>query len=453
YNYSVNQKYYNMVLVGKDSIVAANSDAILVISNIIKSPKCNEPVKWEGKGELKVICKDETNENLYFLSSGEKSYIYLLNRKLEIIDSLILNNNITEIETHGNFLIAGDARGTIFLYDKQLKQNKVIKKIELCSKNKYKDEVISIIADKNKIFYTVDGAGVFFIADYNKSVCSEHLSYLGNQAVHCLVKDKLREGAYWVGSQYDGAKYFNENGLIKEYTTNDGLISVLVKTIFPDNMGRIWFGTQFGLSAIKNVNVQNFFPGEHITDKVVWSTAKVNNELWVGSEKGIHIIKSINALNPKIYRPAFLNILKDETIFNILHVSDKSIWITTQKYGEIYRYKNDKWLVYTVKDGIPNSMLTKIFEDSKGRIWIGASKMVYFYNNRFHKLKMPDGMIKNSSYDIAELPNGSIIYGYQNGVFSFDGKTVSKLTGTENVNIDVSCLYYDKVTGKLLISA
>ena len=81
----------------------------------------------------------------------------------------------------------------------------------------------------------------------------------------------------------------------------------------------------------------------------------------------------------------FQNLPSLET-YCILQDSKGFIWITTD--AGICRYDGNRLTVFTIKDGLPESVVFKIYEDDKERIWFSTLSGYFFYykEGKFHSI-------------------------------------------------------------------
>lgn len=81
----------------------------------------------------------------------------------------------------------------------------------------------------------------------------------------------------------------------------------------------------------------------------------------------------------------FQNLPSLET-YDILQDSKGFLWIMTD--AGICRFDGNKLTVFTSKDGIPENVVFKAYEDNKGRIWFStlSGYFFYYYNQSFHPI-------------------------------------------------------------------
>lgn len=81
----------------------------------------------------------------------------------------------------------------------------------------------------------------------------------------------------------------------------------------------------------------------------------------------------------------FQNLPSLET-YSILQDSKGFIWITTD--AGICRYDGNRLTVFTLKDGLPESVVFKVYEGDKGRVWFSTLSGYFFYyeEGKFHSI-------------------------------------------------------------------
>jgi ligand-binding sensor domain-containing protein/signal transduction histidine kinase/CheY-like chemotaxis protein len=88
-------------------------------------------------------------------------------------------------------------------------------------------------------------------------------------------------------------------------------------------------------------------------------------------------------------------------------------------FGQHYNFKN-----YSIEDGLVQSEVYCLFQDSKGYLWYGTfgGGMGRFDGNTFTNYTTQDGLSDNEVYTIYEDRNGYLWIGTNNGINKYDGK-------------------------------
>ena len=94
-------------------------------------------------------------------------------------------------------------------------------------------------------------------------------------------------------------------------------------------------------------------------------------------------------------------------------------------FGQQYHFK-----VYSIEDGLAQSQILALCQDSKGNLWMGtASGGVSRFDGRtFVNFTQKEGLGDNVVYAIEEDQKGNLWFGTLNGVSRFDGKTFTTFT-------------------------
>jgi signal transduction histidine kinase/ligand-binding sensor domain-containing protein len=97
-------------------------------------------------------------------------------------------------------------------------------------------------------------------------------------------------------------------------------------------------------------------------------------------------------------------------------------WWIGNAQGQLHPFKR-----YTVDDGLPQSVVYTVFQDSKGYIWTGTQGgLSRFDGIEFTTFTVSDGLTNERVLFITEDAKGGLWIGTQNGATRFDGK---QLTG------------------------
>lgn len=258
-----------------------------------------------------------------------------------------------------------------------------------------------------------------------------------------------RNGNFWFATIGSGVYYYDGKSF-KNYTTKDGLVSDGVATIYEDKTGAIWFGTGAGASRYDGKSFQNFKMTESSASNVADSVHVSIYQQPIPEGHWMH-----NDVN---------SIVEDKT---------GKLWFGTRGYVRVYDGKT--FTTITNKDGKPFANVRSIARDKKGGIWLGGNDGLWHYDGstftnftrKFVGCVYEDrnGTIWTSSesahdkswalsrYDqkslsnqkpmvteiaskpmffgILEAKDGSIWFGGLDGVYRYDGKTITDFKNKE----------------------
>lgn len=195
---------------------------------------------------------------------------------------------------------------------------------------------------------------------------------LSNSSIKVIYQDKL--GFIWFGTK-DGLNRFDGNEFrIYRFDKNKSktVFNNDITCITPDRKGNMWIGTFEGI-ALFNPYSEQFFDFNQLKVKLNLISGVVteiyvdnNDRIWISTKKGLYII------NPKTYdikvllKGVYVSGLKACLTNNLLiDVEGKGLALVDSKTLKISYLKS--------KSAAKRPILFKIFKDTKGRVWLGAS--------------------------------------------------------------------------------
>ncbi len=268
-----------------------------------------------------------------------------------------------------------------------------------------------------------------------------------------------RRGNFWFASVGSGVYYYDGISF-RNFTSKDGLANDRVTNIYEDKIGNIWFGTEGGASRYDGKSFLNF---------------KINEAPPLNETDSVHVSFYQNPLPEVHWMHNDVNaIIEDKT---------GKLWFGTRGYARVYDGKT--FATITNKDGKPFTNVRSIIKDKKGNIWLGGADGLWRYdgntftnfNRKFvgyiyedkkgniwtssessaNPSSTPSGNSANttawalSRYDqnalsgkkptvteitskpmifgILEAHNGSIWFGAFDGVYRYDGNSVTSFKG------------------------
>ncbi len=247
---------------------------------------------------------------------------------------------------------------------------------------------------------------------------------LSNPDIYNFFKD--REGTIWLATNKGLNRLRRE--VMKGYSTKDGLIHSEVYPLYRDSKENIWIGTAFGLSVYRNGKFESLaLPqpagGEaHEIDSAMshqslWEDP--HGAMWIGVTGGLFL-----------YQDGKLQTLYKQggtAATAIQPDRHGNVWVATNK--GLLQYKDYKQVAtYTVKDGLPNDIVTTIHEDATGKLWFGSfGGLIEFKDGKFITYSKKHGLAGNYVRTIYEDKEGTFWIGtYDAGLSRFkNGQFVS----------------------------
>ncbi len=205
------------------------------------------------------------------------------------------------------------------------------------------------------------------------------------------------EGVMWFGTNGGGITKFD--GLNFEYITNkEGLAGNVVFCIAKNTNGQIYVGTDNGLSIYNPQNklskkFTNYTTKNGLSDNRIFCILfNEDNSVFLGTSKGISILNNTTCSIKKINEK-----LDSSSIFHLLKDSKNNLWCSTLGNG-IFKVNDYKTVNYTTKDGLTNSMVFGVTEYSKDTFWFLTGEGLCEFKNEKIKQINPGDIDNSATY-------------------------------------------------------
>ncbi|WP_432670436.1 ligand-binding sensor domain-containing protein [Flavobacterium sp. SM2513] len=226
-------------------------------------------------------------------------------------------------------------------------------------------------------------------------------------------------------------------------------ISGVVRTVFQDAKGNMWFGTQNGLCR-KDQNGLAYFDlkdadGKSVTVHVILEDKK--GAIWIGFGGGIAKYDggSFTVFHEK-------NVLAPSSLWSMKMDIKGILWIGTTQ--GIFTFDGDYLTAFEIPEGkidtsrgvSTTKIVHSIMEDSNGKMWFGTNGGAYVYDGKtLRAISEKDGLQSNFVNSILEDKQGKIWIATTSGLSSFDGEKLTNVTaGILDKGVGTSSLLEDK---------
>lgn len=348
------------------------------------------------------------------------------------------------------------------------------------------NKINSIINDReNNLLFATRENGIFLLK--GEKFTKYNVEGLENRLIISMLRD--HEGETWIGTNH-GLMRITPNKL-QTYSRSDGLQDDYITAILEDCDKSLWIGTVKGLNRLirkpdGTVSIEKLFQGLTIT----YLIEDKEKSLWVGTyESGLKRIKDgkfapfipyekgmplkeemiislfedslgntwIGGWDGKLYRCREGMVI--ETFYipggtgtGITAISEDNngnLWIGTNGVGifqKQFSQKKEIYFQYTKDKGLGDNIVTSIFKDSTGTMWIATFGGVSVWrDNRLETSKLdiynaPGKVI----YNVYEDSQSNILVAGNKGVIVLKkGLSAQNQTESYLLNIPVTCLYED----------
>ncbi|MDE3184340.1 MAG: histidine kinase [Bacteroidota bacterium] len=212
---------------------------------------------------------------------------------------------------------------------------------------------------------------------------------LDDNAIYTLFKDK--EGAIWAGTFFGGINYYDrQNALFIKYfpgSTEHPIYGNAVREICRDKFGNLWVGTEDGgLNKISAATgkLQNFKPTgkkNSIAYTNIHGVLADGNNLWIGTfEHGIDLMDIRTGEIKKHFssKPG-INGLRSNFALCFYRTSSGKILVGTS--NGLYYYNRQKDEFFCPKEIPENIFITSLIESHNKLIWAGTNNDGVFWFN------------------------------------------------------------------------
>jgi signal transduction histidine kinase/ligand-binding sensor domain-containing protein len=172
-----------------------------------------------------------------------------------------------------------------------------------------------------------------------------------------------REGDLWLGTNGQGLIRLKDH-IVRMFTTADGLPSDVITTVLNSSDGKLWVGSNCGLSLFDGHHFRMFGDKDGLTNSCVFAlSADSNNDLWAGTYGGglfrFHAGRFTQFSKPEG--------LPNDVVTGILTASDGSLWLVTP--DGVSHMRDGHFRNYTTADGLSSNHPGNLYQDRRGVIW------------------------------------------------------------------------------------
>lgn len=265
---------------------------------------------------------------------------------------------------------------------------------------------------------TSSGVGLVRYKDGEFSIYGKEAG-LSDSNIYDILKD--REGTIWLATNRGLNRLMKK--VIHVYSAKDGLTASEVYPLYRDTKDQIWIGTSKGLLIYRNGKFEDVhlkqnrqdFPGKKWEDgkmsvQSFWEDP--NGKMWIGVNGGLYIAQNGEVEPIKEAEGRHIQAIKQDKNGNIWAATDKGLLLFQN-----YEFKAE----YTTKDGLPNGLMTLVYEDSKGRLWFGGfGGLSEYKDGKFINYTKNEGLAGNYVRTIYEDAEGILWIGtYDEGLSRF----------------------------------
>ena len=371
------------------------------------------------------------SDGILILDKNNKLYRHLTDKNCNLTSIVLV---FADFDNEGNLWVGSTDFGVDFLSADNLKNNNFnfskISNQEYGTSALLTDIITGYYFDKQGRIWIGSRFGGINYLDQGKKrfthlylIPGYELSLSQNNITDIVENDK---GEIFIASDGGGIDVLSEDRSkttpFSEYCSFGKLTNNKVLSLAFDNNGKLYVGMWQGgidIFDFQTKTKSSISMGEsdtQLTSNNVFSLfIDSNDNIWIGLWHGG--LNKFDPVSKKITRFKINPILEQSgEIRNFFEDSDHNLWFASHPSGlYCFDFQTGSLISYTNDPNDPNSINSNIvqciFEDSSGRIWIGAYEGLCLFDKKektFRTFTITDGLPNNIIYGIQEASDGEI---------------------------------------------
>ncbi len=246
---------------------------------------------------------------------------------------------------------------------------------------------------------------------------------LAGNIIRCLYEG--RDGTLWIGSRGEGTPFALTRYLDGKFSIVEELNdceSHAVRAITEDADGRILIASSKHLTSVH----QGKFNFENIKSGYRTVYVAQNGEVWFGGNQGLW-----RGSDQKLFTKK--DGLADNIVTTLFEDSEGNLWIGS--YGGLTRMTGGKFVIERNRDGLSFDLVNAIIEDHEHNIWVGAKDGLNRLSVRaFTTYTKTHGLAHNNVVWVFEDGDGAVWIGtWGGGLNKFDDGKFTAYGAKENL--------------------
>ncbi len=207
-----------------------------------------------------------------------------------------------------------------------------------------------------------------------------------------------------------------------------GSYSPSINKIVQDDHGFLWFGTNSALIRYDGARGKQYNEGNVLPGRTVISLEKDRQgNIWAGTSNSTRSGGAFGAGGlSRLHNETWTTFKTSDGLIQsmVLAISQDSrdrIWVGTS--GGVSRLDDQQWTMITPANGLAHNVVHAIYEDHTGVIWFGTEQGVSRYDGyTWRTYTSADGLGSDNVYAITGDKAGDVWFGTANGASRFDGR-------------------------------
>lgn len=255
-----------------------------------------------------------------------------------------------------------------------------------------------------------------------------------SQVVRTIFQDS--KGNLWFGTQNGAFKLQGDSLIHIDKIISESGEGVTIKDITEDKDGKIWFGHTDGVSSLDGEIVTNYYESDGLISNDVWSIEADNQgNKWIGTIDGISVYNGMEFTEfglPEGQTDSTLGISSPKIVHNIHQDSKGTIWFSSN--AGLFSYANNSLTNVSKNAGIKTNFINEIFEAENGELWVSTKDGLYLLKDNKAE-NITKGIIETGKGigSIAVDKDGNLWFvSDQHFLYTYDGEKLVEFEKTKN---------------------
>lgn len=254
-----------------------------------------------------------------------------------------------------------------------------------------------------------------------------------SEVVRTMFQDS--KGNIWFGTQNGAFKLVGDSLIHIDRIISKSGKGVTIKAITESKDGKIWIGHTAGISSIDDEKVTTYYESDGLLSSDVWTiAADKNGKIWIGTINGVCVFDGKEFKKfvlPEGKVDTTLHISSTKMVHRIYEDNNGTLWFSSN--AGLFSYANNSLLNVSEKAGINTNFVNEIFEDSNGELWVSTKIGLYHLTDKSRenitqgKLEIGKGI-----GSVAEDKDGNLWFvSNQHFLYTYDGNELKEFHKSE----------------------
>nr|WP_225583806.1 ligand-binding sensor domain-containing diguanylate cyclase [Pseudoxanthomonas sp. PXM02] len=258
-----------------------------------------------------------------------------------------------------------------------------------------------------------------------------------------------RESNLWLGSNNEGISRA-WNGWTRRYSGAEGLQQPLLWSIAQAPDGRVWVGSDDGVSVLEGGRFRTMVAGSALPNPAAYSLLPENGQTWIGTRDGAALYR-----DGRVQRPRMLAAMDTAQVNGIVRDRQGRVWFATST--GLYRWTegDDRLQHYGERAGLRDVRVRVLMETRDGRLLVGTQSGLYEFVDE-HLVALPltgTGLDAPHIVSLHELAGGQWLAGAlsEEMMLLFDGHRWTRLDKARGIPANAPFFFAEDASGFLWV--